>query len=403
MSLRLAPVAALIACLSGCTALADLKLPVAATAKTAATMKVPEAKAAPVEAAKPAPVADAAGVVTAGQIVARPSLRIPEDFGVSLPSTLIGEGGAGVISNDGHSVVSNDGNSFGLLAADGGLSTSAGAVVRSYGIMYEASRKGAKALLELAKANEDDLQAGKEVPLLGLPGVGSLAMSLRTFNDHAELTFWAGDGAGRHRFLWLSYTDEKHGRGIFHPVVTESPYVFATTFDLTKNQAEADAYFMRDKILGHSRLHISVATFPGSAADAPALKLRVGGFMHDAAYLKEGAVVASANVLRSNTAAAIYGVRPKGQAAFAFKNSTLGDAPAGAHGLFLDSDGNELNPATITAVQRAAVPPDDDVTPPAFTDPVDVAPLKAPNPDSPNAPTDATFADPAFSFPSVAP
>ncbi|MDB5097112.1 MAG: hypothetical protein JWM80_1533 [Cyanobacteria bacterium RYN_339] len=415
---RLAPLVALIASLQGCAALAELKIPATATPKAAGAIRVPEtAKAAPAaDQSKVTPLTqDAAGAVTAGgAVTGKVKLRIPEDFGVAMPSSLVGEAGGAVISNDGNSVISNDGNSvisndgnslraFAVLDAESASLLSAGGVVRSYAEMYEASRKGAKAMLTLAKANEDDLLAGKDVPLLGIPGLGALTMTMKAFNDHGELTFWAGNGDARHRFLWLSFTDDKHGKGIFRPLITKSPYVFASSFDLTKNQGDADAYFAKSEVFGHARLHLAVTSVPGAGADAPAFKLRVGGFVHDAVFLKDGAVVASANVLRNNTAAAVYGVRAKGQTRFTFKNGLLDDAAAGAHGLYLDSMGKPLASLAITAVQRAAVPADDDIAAPAFADPADAPPLPASSTKDPEAPLDAVFADPVFSFPPIAP
>jgi hypothetical protein len=401
MSMRHAPTLALIACLSGCSALADLKIPVAATAKAAGTMRVPE-KAAPTDKAPPQQTVTTTVVANAG-LVAKTKLRIPEDFGVTLPATLVGEAGNSIVSNDGNSIVSNDGNSLRALMAAPQVHFNAGGVVRAYAEMYESSRKGANVLLALAKANEEDLLAGKEVPLLGIPGIGALSMNLKVLADHGELTFWAGDGATRHRFLWLSFTDEKHGQGIFHPVVTKHPMVFVTHFDLTKNQGDADAYFVRDAVFGHARLHIGVESFPAGTDDQPALKLKVGGYLHDALFLKDGAVVATANVLKNNKAAAIYGVKAPGASAFGFKDDALQDAAAGQHGLFLDESGDPTPHGLVSSAQRAAVPPDDDIAPPTFADPATAGPAPAADPADPEAPADATFADPVFRFPPLKP
>jgi hypothetical protein len=354
-------------------------------------MKVPE-KAAPAD-SKAAPVQETS-LATAAP---KPPLHIPEDFGVSMPATLVSEAGNSVISNDGNSVISNDGHSLTLLAADE-VRYGAGSVLQAYAGMYETSRKGANALLALAKANEEDLLAGKSVPLLGLPGLGAFTMDLKVKADHAELTFWAGDGATRHRFLWLSFTDEKHGQGIFHPITGKHPMAFVTHFDLAKNQGNADVYFTQDELFGHSRAHIEVESFPAAQGDQPVFKVKLGGWMHDAAFLAAGAVVGTANVLKDGSASAIYGVKAPGATAFAFKSGMMADAPEGRHGIYLDKSAGETNPDLVTAAQRAAVPPDDDVSAPDFPDPESLPPV-TPDPTNPEAPIDGTFADPTFRFP----
>lgn len=381
MGLRTAGAIALLIGLQGCAGLPELRFPTA-TAKTAQTMRIPEGDQAKAVARPPAQ-SDTLGQDVAGPAIAPASLfkaSIPDDIGVTLPASLIG---SAVISNDGSGVISNDGSGIQPRPGYELLGFEVGELNLRATEKYAAAVFMARGLLKLAKANEEELFAGETVKL-----IFGTNMNLDILTDHAELHFWNGDGDDRREILWLSFTDAKHGQGLLRmdamDLTLKGESAFATHFDLEKGVADADIYYDNEK-MGKTRMRLEVSKPAAGGPDKPILQVRAATFARGGTLYPEGVLMTTANVLADGSAAAICAhAAPEPGSPMVFKVGNFLDAPAGAHGFFVNVQGDMLSADKAGAPLLAAVPRDEE--------------LMTTRPKDTNAP-DVGLAEAIFNFP----
>ncbi|MDB5097111.1 MAG: hypothetical protein JWM80_1532 [Cyanobacteria bacterium RYN_339] len=354
MARRFALVAPVLLLLAACQATAVVK---PAAVHSSAPL-APTASAAPA-AGVPSPVTAAATAAF------RPVL--PKALAVVLPGAfngIISEHGGAIISNHGSSLIANNGGAYQL--ADAGFPV--GSFVGSLLNPYLTSRKALGDILTLAEANQEDLFAGRTVPLIAADGKGSF-MAMKTFADHAEFTAWDDDGATRVPFLWVSYPDAEHGEAIAHgPVGKDGKrgYLVHTRFDLVSGTTTEDVYFNNYFGSGLSRVHYEVTVKPGAGVG---LVQATGVLRQVNEGPPDGRVALAARTRADDSGAALLGLRADTEAApgYAFQPP-----------VYLGPDGVVLAAGKADAALQAIVPTQADISASVPADPKTTDPYTDP-------------------------